>query len=500
MIPETGEPERSANVPPAFADVVVVGGGIAGLVAARECLKVGLATVVVEQRDRLGGCVGSADLGGLRVDTGAESFATRGGSVAELIDELGLTDEIVGPNPAGAWLVLPDGSAGSRAVPLPKTGILGIPSSPLADDVRAVVGTGGAIRAYADRVMPILKIGKETNLGALVRKRMGAKVLDLLVKPIASGVYSADPDELEVEAVAPGLNAAMTRAGSLSGGVAELTEARTSGGAVLGLRGGMGRLVDAVIDGIRHLAGTLATGRRVVALERMPAPDAPFAWRLRTEGPDGETVIDARYVVLACPAAAAVPLLAGARAEWAALAEEAWPAGASVDIVTLLLDAPVLDAAPRGTGVLVAAGTPGVGAKALTHSTAKWGWLAEAAGGRHVVRLSYGRAGQANPLDGLADREVALTALRDASELLGTALDERHLRVLHRTPWRDALSHAAIGQRDRVRALEEALAADPTVVATGSWLAGTGLASVVPHARKAAARIRHDAVHVSDTP
>ena len=177
-----------------------------------------------------------------------------------------------------------------------------------------------------------------------------------------------------------------------------------------------------------------------------------------------------------------------------------WPAAASVELVTLVLDAPALDVAPRGTGVLVAAGTPGETAKALTHSTAKWPWLAELAGKRHVVRLSYGRAGQANPLDGRSDDEVAALALADASALLGTPLDTSMLRASGRSAWRDALSQATIGQRDRVRALEDVLAAEPGIEATGSWVAGTGLASVVPHALEAARRIRHLAVSPDDVP
>lgn len=45
--------------------------------------------------------------------------------------------------------------------------------------------------------------------------------------------------------------------------------------------------------------------------------------------------------------------------------------------MTLLLDAPGLSVAPRGTGVLTVFTSHT--AKALTHSTAKWGWLREAA-------------------------------------------------------------------------------------------------------------------------
>ena len=158
-----------------------------------------------------------------------------------------------------------------------------------------------------------------------------------------------------------------------------------------------------------------------------------------------------------------------------------WPPAASVELVTLVLDAPALDAAPRGTGVLVAAGTPGVTAKALTHSTAKWPWLAELAGGRHVVRLSYGRAGEPNPLDGRTDaRGGRPRARRRERHARHAARPVVGARASGRSAWRDALSQATIGQRDRVRALEDVLAAEPGIEATGSWVAGTGLASVDP--------------------
>ncbi|WP_022892202.1 protoporphyrinogen oxidase [Agromyces subbeticus] len=487
------------------ADVVVVGGGVAGLVAALECAKVGLRVTVLERRDELGGCVGRIELDGLTLDSGAESFATRGGAVAELLDSLGLGDEVESPNPAGAWLVMPGKQGRPDAAPLPKTGVLGIPANPLGDDVRRIIGWGGAIRAYGDRLMPILRIGRAHSLGQLVRSRMGQAVLDRLVTPISAGVYSTDPNELDLDVVAPGLNEAMTRAGSLSGGVGQLVEARKAGAAVRGIRGGMHRLVDALERELDRFDVTVVRGVEVTGLERVSA-DAASGWLVIATTDDGELFVTAPDAVLAASGHVALGLVEAALDGWATspkpapdMTSSTWPPAASIELVTLVLDAPDLDAAPRGTGVLVAADTPGVTAKALTHSTAKWSWLAESAGGRHVVRLSYGRAGSSNPLDGRSDAEVAGLALADASLLLGVPLDERMLRASGRTIWRDALSQAALGQRDRVRALEDALAAEPGVEATGSWVAGTGLASVVPHALEVARRIRHRRVHPDGT-
>ncbi|MWC00418.1 FAD-dependent oxidoreductase, partial [Agromyces seonyuensis] len=200
--------------------------------------------------------------------------------------------------------------------------------------------------------------------------------------------------------------------------------------------------------------------------------------------------IRARAVVLAAPAAASRPLLAALGGDLAAVAAEDWPTPATIELVTLVLDAPSLDARPRGSGLLVARDTPGVAAKALTHASAKWDWLAEELpAGRHVVRLSYGRAGSANPLAGLDDVAAADLARRDAALLLGVELDPSQVVGSARVPWTDALSHAAAGQADRVARLRAALSASPGVAVAGAWVAGTGLASVVPDARAAALRV-----------
>ncbi|WP_426517793.1 protoporphyrinogen/coproporphyrinogen oxidase [Diaminobutyricibacter sp. McL0618] len=502
--------------------VVVVGGGIAGLVVARECSRPGFDVTVVEASDHVGGTVARAVVDGITVDTGAESFATRGGHVAGLIGELGLSDRVVQPNPEGAWVRLPSGT-----VPLPKAGLLGIPSSPLAADVVRAIGWAGAWRAYLDRIMPVLTIGKESSLGALVRKRMGSRVLERLVAPVATGVYSAQPDDLDIAVVAPGLNEALTRQGSLSGAVGELRANAKAGSAVGGLKGGMWMLAQALESAITDRGGRVLTGAAASSVEPFvagmdiadtvpeaaadsggdpagsasesaaAAPGAPAApspavpdprWVVRLA--DGRA-LPADAVVMAAPAAASLAMLSGASDELGALASLEWPDASSVELVTLVLDNPALDAAPRGTGVLVA-DLPGSGvtAKAMTHSTAKWSWLAEEAGGRHVVRLSYGRAGRASETLGLSDAELRSLAVRDASALLNIPLSESEVTGFARISWTNALPYAALGERERIDAVRSAVDPVTGLEVTGSWLTGTGLASVVPDAKEAAHRVR----------
>jgi len=493
-------------------DVLVIGGGVAGLVAARECAHLGLSVQIVEAADTVGGAVNSHEVAGLRLDSGAESFAVRGNTVAAFIDDLGLAGEIVEPNPAGAWLHLPATRAGGApmSVPLPAAGVLGIPGSPLSDDVRRAIGWSGALRAYADRLMPVLKIGREHSLGELVGKRMGTKVLDRLVSPVAGGVYATAAADLDVDVVAPGLNKALATAGSLSGAVMALRTAAPAGSAVRGLNGGMHRLVAALVADLETYGATIqtgvtVTGFRPVDTDTVAADGAVTGTRSwvvdlvqtpaaasAADSPGAEPhTVQARHLILAVPAAPALALLAPLGPGFAQAAALDWPAPAAVELATLVLDAPALDANPRGTGVLVAVDTPGVTAKALTHATAKWGWLdALTPPGRHVIRLSFGRAGAPVPTLGLSDEELRDLALHDAAAILGVDLSAATVHGFARTLWSDGLSPATIGAPERIRRVRAVVEQTPGLEVTGGWLSGTGLASVIPDAIQAGIRGR----------
>ncbi|MEV7974101.1 FAD-dependent oxidoreductase [Cellulomonas sp. NPDC089187] len=456
-------------------DAIVVGGGVAGLVAARDLAQSGLRTVVLEGWRSPGGLVGRHEVDGLMLDAGAESFATRGGVVADLAGELGLTGRVVHPEPYGAWVRLPRGAG-----PLPRTGLLGIPAHPFAADVRRTLGWAGSLRAAMDRVLParhgLRPAGEVTTLGDLVRARMGRRVLDRLVRPVVAGVHAAEPDSIAADAVAPGLVAAVRTEGALSAAVRALRANAPAGSAVNSLAGGLHVLVDALAEDLRLNGGELRCESTVTGVRR-----AAGAARFRVQTAAG--TLTAPRLVVATPAA--TDLLTDVAPELAGLHTDP---GADIVLATLVLNAPELDDHPRGTGVLVAKDVPGIQAKALTHATAKWGWLARAAGpGRHVVRLSYGRAGEGAPavpadLDGLTD-----LALRDASAILGVPLDRSALRASARVTWRQGLPVPSAAHRETVRRVRAAVVQVPGLAVAGAWVAGNGLASVIPDARQAAA-------------
>ncbi|SDB90469.1 oxygen-dependent protoporphyrinogen oxidase [Sanguibacter gelidistatuariae] len=468
-------------------DAVVVGGGVAGLVAAHLLVEGGALPVVLEATDQCGGYLAKGRLAAegaeVWVDVGAESFAARSGVVGSLVEMLGL--EIVSPAALSAWGYTPIGRRRARAFPLPAAGVLGIPGHPWAADTRRAIGLLGALRASLDAVLPAERVDA-SNLAALVRSRLGTRVLARLVTPVAGGVHSTDPALLDVDAVAPGLLAAYRRTGSLTGAIRALRAQAPAGSAVRGIPGGMNQLVTALERSIEASGGEIRRATSALTLRR----DGD-EWLVRT-GPG--QVLRTERVVLA----------ASARATQALLTDlvdigDAEPArGTDIRLVTLLVRSAALGAVPRGTGILVAPGTS-VGAKASTHASAKWPWLRsrldESFGEDvHVVRFSYGRGGAAQPDSATAPADDALVAqaVADLGELYGV-MDVQILSSLV-TAWDDALAPPTPASRERVARLladVDALADRglPGLTVTGAWVAGTGLAAVVPHAQNSARRL-----------
>ena len=482
--------------PAAPGTALVVGGGISGLLSARELAAAGHQVTVLEAGTSWGGCVGSHVVAGLTLDSGAESFATRSDAVARLCGELGLGGKIVPPRPGGAWVQLPDGPR-----ELPRTGVLGIPANPWDPEVRRTLGTLGSLRASLDRLLPS-SVGARagvTSVAALVRARMGSRVLERLVSPVVGGVHSADPGLLDVDMVAPGLRAGLRKHGSLAAAVLAQRRAGTAaaqqarpgqpapaqpaqpgkpakaGSAVAGIEGGMHILVDALVADLQRLGVTLLPGTAATAVAR-----TRDGWRVEAAG----TSYGGALLVMAVDGPAAVELLEGAVP---AIAGKKPASGPDVKLVTLVLDKPDLDRRPRGTGILVAPQTPGIQAKALTHATGKWDWLAAAAGpGRHVVRLSYGRVdgASAHPAGPQADEELFAAAVRDASALLNVRITREDVQGWDVVRWRGALPFAAVGHRARAAEIRRACTAAGGLAVVGGWVAGNGLAAVVADTRE----------------
>ena len=479
--------------------VLVVGGGVSGLAAAhrlRTLLGPDAELVVVEAARSLGGKLAAIELGGRRVDTGAEAFLARRPEAAARIAELGLDDQLVHPGPAVSAL-----RVGGRTVPLPPRTVLGVPADP--EVAGGVLSPAGLAALREDRPGP-WEPGGDVAVGALVRARLGDEVADRLVDPLLGGVYAGRADGLGVRATVPALAAALDADPrsllAAARSCLPAPAAATAGEAapplpVFGtLRGGLADLPATLALAAR---AELRLGRTVTALARTAT-----GWRAEIADAGSTEVgpVEADAVVLAVPAPAVRRLLADHAPAAARAAGEIELASSAL----VLLALPAAAAAPLAgrSGLLVGAGERRPDGlpwtvKAATFSAEKWPHLApgEDPDDTAVLRLSVGRHGDPASVAALRrdDDDLVSAARDDLAALTGIDAVPAETAVVR---WPGGLPQYGVGHLDRVAALEDGVAALPGLAVAGAALHGVGVPACLATADAAAARV---AAHLAST-
>lgn len=438
--------------------VAVVGAGIGGLTAALRLRQGGCDVVVLEGSDRLGGKLQRADVGGLTVDVGAESLLARRPEAVDLAAEVGLDLTHPVTTSAAIW------TRGALR-PLPPT-VMGVPA-----DLDALADSGivdpASIPPSTARSVPVPD--DDVSVAGFLAPRVGQEVVDRLVEPLLGGVYAGHADRLSLRAAAPQV---LALGPDPLDGAARSRPVRSSSDPVFaGVVGGVGSLPDAVV---RH--GDLDVRLRTTVRSVVRSGSG---WELAVGPTSAIETLAVDAVVVATPAAATARLLAEA-APQAAFAL-AGVDHASMALVTVVLDGPV---DVEGSGFLVPP-VDGTTVKASTLSSHKWGWLAERAAGRTVVRASIGRAGDTSVLlhDDAHVVEVALADLRVAYGGLPPVVDA------HVQRWGGGLPQYDVGHLERVATAESAVADVEGLELCGAAYHGVGVAAVVATGDTAAARL-----------
>ena len=450
--------------------VVVIGGGVSGLSAALEvrALRPDAEVVVLEASARLGGKVAVSEVGGVAVDEGADSMLTRVPDGLALARAAGLEGELVAPasGQASVW-------SRGRLRDLPTGTLLGLPTDLAALARSGLLSTPGLYRVLADLAAPGGPVEQDVSVGGLVRRRLGAEVVDRLVDPLLGGVYAGRADLLSLHATLPQLVGPAARHRSLLLAAREARSATppTDGPLFASLPGGLGRLPEQLARVARADVRLRTTVR---ALDRTPT-----GWRLTLGSSADPQQLTADAVVVAVPAAPANRLLDG-------LAPALEVDYASVALITLVLDGPTPG---RGSGYLVPA-VEGHTTKAVTFSSRKWRHLA---GERSVVRASVGRYGETHDLQ-RDDGELVAAVAGELAQAVGPLPRVLASRV---TRWGGSLPQYAVGHLDRVRRTREGVARHPGLAVAGAAYDGVGVPACARSGR-AAARLalahngRHD--------
>ncbi len=440
---------------------VVVGGGIAGLVAARALAAAGRTVTVLEGSPRVGGKLRTETVGGIAVDVGAEAMLARRPEGTDLAREVGL--DVVHPATTTSAIWTRDALR-----PLPRS-VMGVPADAVEVERAGLLTDAGLDRLRHEEPTPTLADGDDVSVGDLVAARLGTEVVDRLVEPLLGGVYAGHARLLSARATVPQLVAWAER--SLVDGAAEALAATSGAPVFAGIPGGIGRLPEAVAAGLE-----VRTDATVRALRRTPRGFALVV------GPTtAAEEIEAGEVVLATPGAATARLLADlapvAATELAAIEY------ASMAIVTLAFRAEDV-AGLMGSGFLVPP-VDGRTIKASTFSFNKWDWVRAAGGDTLVLRTSVGRHREESVLQ-VPDEELVAASLAELRAATGIGADPVDTHVQR---WGGALPQYAVGHLDRVARIRAAVAAVPGLVVCGAAYDGVGIPAVIASARRAAASL-----------
>jgi protoporphyrinogen/coproporphyrinogen III oxidase len=480
--------------------VAVVGGGISGLVAARD-LQAGGAAVTLYEPGPLGGKLQTEDFAGHRVELGADAFLTRVPEAVALCRELDLEPELIPPAAGRAALWW-----GDRLVTMPSDLVLGAPAR-LGGVARSrILSPAGLARAALDEVLPATPLAADVSVRELIAARFGPEVADRLVDPLVGGIHAGRTAELSAAATTPQLLAAARKQRSLGAALRAAT-ARPAAAAgapaapvFLAPRGGLAVLVDRLVADL--VAGGATIDRRPVQAV-YPAPSGtgpsetdPSGTGLSGAGAAGtgtsetgtagtgtSVIVDGASVafdgaVLALPAATAAALLGPA----APVGLAGIPT-ASVTMTLLAYRSAELPV-PAGLSGFLVPRLQGHLMTACSFASTKWPhWSGPET---TLLRVSVGRDGD-DRQDHLDDAELAAAVIREVRAVLHTSAAPIESRVIR---WPGSFPQYRVGHLDLVARIEADLRRRaPAVALAGASYRGSGIPACIRSGRDAAAGV-----------
>ena len=266
-------------MPAVARHVVIVGGGITGLAAAYALSEKSssdptaassVTCTLIEASRRLGGKIMTEQVGDFVLEAGPDSFLAQKPWGIELCRRLGLSDQLIGTNPAHRrTFVLLKG----RLHELPEGLIMGLPTR-IGPFLRSsLLSWKGKLRLAAEPFIPVGPGGDE-SLGSYFRRRLGQEALDHMIEPLLTGIYTGNADELSLLATFPRFREMEQEHGSLLRAVLATKwkernrkeKAAPPWTPFVTLRDGLNTLVQAISHKLQQT--TILTGVSVRALRR----------------------------------------------------------------------------------------------------------------------------------------------------------------------------------------------------------------------------------------
>ncbi|MDC1141824.1 protoporphyrinogen oxidase [Planctomycetota bacterium] len=458
--------------------VAIIGAGISGLTAAYRVLQAGFEPVLFEASDRVGGVIHTTHAHDCLLELGPDCWASNKPAAMELVTELGLEGEIQGTKPGTRRsFILHKG----KLKRLPQGFFLIAPMSIPALIKTPIISWCGKIRMAFELFKRRRKTPSDESLSHFVKRRFGQEALDRIAQPMVSGIYTADPDKLSLQATFPQFLEWEQSEGSVIRALRKKArkekKSRTqTGGEIKAAAGPRYGLFVTLKPGMETLPNALHS-RLPDDSVRLNTPIksiTPSADGVTIETENGPENFDA--AILAVPANVSGKLLSASHTEAAEGLQAIEYAGAVVANFVFKRDqiAHPLD----GIGAVVPA-IEGRNLVAVSFSHQKF--EGRAPDGTAIIRVFMGGALQPElalkPID-----ELTAIALKEARDILGITGEPLGSTV---SQHRGRMAQYHVGHKERTAKLRELLGDIPRLKVIGNGFDGVGIPDCIRNANEA---------------
>ena len=179
--------------------IAIIGGGVTGLSAAyhAQVSFPGANIVLLESADRLGGVLQTDHVDGYTIERSADMFVTDPPDAFDVCQRLGHQDELIQTTPMQDRAFV---ATGDSMHPVPSGLSLMLPN-----DLDSVLGSAlldekAKQRFQQEKDVPARQSDQDESLESFAVRRFGQSVFEQLIQPLVSGIYTADPKKLSMNA------------------------------------------------------------------------------------------------------------------------------------------------------------------------------------------------------------------------------------------------------------------------------------------------------------
>lgn len=463
--------------------IVIIGGGITGLSAAyylqKDKINNGnpLSITLIEAGEKLGGKITTEKVDGFTIEGGPDCFLRQKPWAAELAEELGIGDELIGTNDEKRkTYVLVNG----KLTPLPDGVMLIIPTKIMPFALSPLISWPGKIRMGMDLFIPPFKGADDESVSDFVRRRLGEEALYKIAEPLMSGIHVSDPEKQSLLATFPRFRNIEQKHGSLIKGMLAQKKAVNHqpknnsrlNSLFISLKNG----VEDLINGLENALTDSQIYKKTRVISILPAAEQQYAVELD----NGEHIV-ADAVVLATPSYNAAELLESIHPRLAdQLMKIPYVSTATISMAFRKQD---IQKPFTGFGFVI----PRAENRDITACT--WSSIKfdnRAPDDHLLLRCFVGGPGKEEMVD-LEDDELVRIAHKELNLILGLSADPVLTRVYR---WKKANPQYEVGHLDRVKELFSICSQEiPGIYVTGSAYEGVGIPDCVNQGKKTAGQL-----------